>query len=146
MTTHYSDVIISAMASQITGVSIVYSTVCSGADHRKHQSSVSLAFVRGIHRWPENSPHKGPVPRKMFPIYDVIMEMAAICSVFNAARYINHNVPHQTTGVPSPNVQNFSSRFMTLGERSTLADTRMIGRALRNTVLSESKAPIKRSG
>ena len=37
--------------NQITGVSIVCSTVCSGADHRKHQSSASLAFVRGIHRW-----------------------------------------------------------------------------------------------
>ena len=41
-----SDVIISAMASQITGVSIVYSTVCSGADQRKHQSSPSRAFGR----------------------------------------------------------------------------------------------------
>ena len=47
---HYSDVIMSAVASQITGVSIVYSNVCSGADHRKHQSSASLAFVRGIRR------------------------------------------------------------------------------------------------
>ena len=49
---HYNDVIMSAMASQITGVSIVYSTVCSGVDQRKHQRSTSLAFVRGIHRWP----------------------------------------------------------------------------------------------
>ena len=39
----------------------------------KHQSSASLAFVRGIHRWPVNSPHKGPVTRKMFPFDDVIM-------------------------------------------------------------------------
>ena len=39
----------STMASQITGVSIVCSTVGSGADQRKHQSSTSLAFVRGIH-------------------------------------------------------------------------------------------------
>ena len=38
----------------------------SGADQRKHQCSVSLAFVWGIHRWPVNSPHKGPVTRKMF--------------------------------------------------------------------------------
>ena len=58
---------------QITGVSIVYSTVCSGADQRKHQSSASLAFVRGIHRRPVNSSHKGPVTRKMFPFDDVIM-------------------------------------------------------------------------
>ena len=63
---HYSDIIISTMASQITGVSIVYSIICSAADQRKHQSSASLAFVRGIHRWPVNSPHKGPVTRKFF--------------------------------------------------------------------------------
>ena len=49
----------SAMASQITDVSIVYSTVCSGADQRKHQSSASLAFVNGIKWWPVNTPHKG---------------------------------------------------------------------------------------
>ena len=51
---------------QITSLTIVYSTVYSGADHRKHQSSASLAFVRGIHRWPVNSTHKRPVTRKMF--------------------------------------------------------------------------------
>ena len=63
----------STVASQITGVSIVYSTVCSGADQRKHQSSVSLFFVRGIHRWLVNSPHKWPVTRKMLSFDDVIM-------------------------------------------------------------------------
>ena len=71
---HYSEVIMSAMASQITGVLIVCLNVCSVADRRKHQSSMSLAFVRGIHRWQVNSPHKGPVTRKMFPFDDVIME------------------------------------------------------------------------
>ena len=70
---HYNDAIMSEMASQITGVSIVCSTVCSGADQRKHQSSASLVFVRGIHRWAVNSPHKGPVTRKMFSFDDVIM-------------------------------------------------------------------------
>ena len=70
---HYSDVIKGAMASQITSLTIVYSTFYSGADQRKHQSSASLAFVRGIHRWPVNSPHKWPVTRKMFPFDDVIM-------------------------------------------------------------------------
>ena len=68
----------SAIASQITGVSIVYSTVCSGADQRKQQSSASLAFVRGIHQWPVNSPHKGPVTRKMFPFDDVIMDFEIV--------------------------------------------------------------------
>ena len=61
------------MASQITSLTIVYSSVYSGADQRKHQSSASLAFARGIHRWPVNSPHKWPVSRKMFPFDDVIM-------------------------------------------------------------------------
>ena len=61
----------SAMMSQITTLTIVYSTVY--ADQRKHQSSASLACVRGIHRWPVNSPHKAPVTRKMFPFDDVIM-------------------------------------------------------------------------
>ena len=63
---HYSDIIMSAMASQITGVSIVYATVCSGADQRKHQSSSPLAFVWAIHRWPVNFQHEGPVTRKCF--------------------------------------------------------------------------------
>ena len=70
---HCSYGIMGAMASQITSLTIVYSTVCSGEDQRKHQSSASLAFVRGIHRWPVNSPHKRPVTRKMFPFHYVIM-------------------------------------------------------------------------
>ena len=70
---NYNDVIMGGMASQITSLTIVYSTVYSGADQRKHQSSASLAFVRGIHRWSVNSPHEWPVTRKMFPFDDVIM-------------------------------------------------------------------------
>ena len=66
---HYSYVIMDTMVSQIPVVSIVCSTVCSGADQRKYQSSTSLALVRGIHRWPMDSSHKGPVTRKMFPFY-----------------------------------------------------------------------------
>ena len=58
----YSDAIMRAMASQTTGVSIVCLNLCSGAGQRKHQSSASLAFVRGIYRWPV----KGPVTRKCF--------------------------------------------------------------------------------
>ena len=69
------------MASQITSLTIVYSNVYSGSDQRKHQSSVSLAFVRGIHRWPVNSPHNGPVTRKMFPFDDVIM----LCTIFTTS-------------------------------------------------------------
>ena len=70
---HYNDVIMSAMASQTTSLTIVYSNIYLGEDQRKHQSSASLAFVRGIHRWPVNSPHKWPVTQKMFPFDDVIM-------------------------------------------------------------------------
>ena len=65
---HYTDVVMSEVASQITSLTIVYSTVYSGADQRKHQSSTSLAFVRGIHRrWPVNthSPVTGEYPAQM---------------------------------------------------------------------------------
>ena len=62
-----------SITSQITSLTIVYSIVYSNADQRKHQSSASLAFVRGIQRGPVNSPHKWPVTRKMFPFVDVIM-------------------------------------------------------------------------
>ena len=63
---HNNDVIMGTMASQITNLTIIYSTVDSARDERKHQSSALLAFVMGIHRWPVNSPHKGPVTRKIF--------------------------------------------------------------------------------
>ena len=53
---HCSGVTMTVTVSQITGVSIVHSTVCSGTGHRKHQSSASLAFVRAIHRWPVKFP------------------------------------------------------------------------------------------
>ena len=70
---HYCGVIMGAVASEITSLTIVYSTVYSDADQRKHQSSVSLAFVWGIHLGSVNSPHKWLVTRKMFPFDDVIM-------------------------------------------------------------------------
>ena len=70
---HYSDIIMGALASQITSLTIVYSTVYSGADRKKHQSSSSLAFVRGIHRWLVNSMCKWPVMWKMFQFDDIIM-------------------------------------------------------------------------
>ena len=63
---HYHDVIMGAIASQITNLTIVFLAVYPDADQRKHQSSASLAFVRGIHRGPVNSPHKWPVSGKFF--------------------------------------------------------------------------------
>ena len=67
-----------AIAPQITSLTIVYSAVYSDADQRKHQSSASLAFVRGIHRGPVNSPHKWPVTLKMFPFDDVIRGLCSL--------------------------------------------------------------------
>ena len=68
---HYNDVIMNTVSSQITSLTIVYSTVYSGADQRKHQTSSSLAFVLGI---------KVPVTRKMFPFDDVIMQsLFSVC-------------------------------------------------------------------
>ena len=72
---HFNDVIMGAIAVQITSLTTVYSTVYSGADQGKHQRSASLAFVRGVHRGPVNSPHTWPVTRKKVPFDDVIMEV-----------------------------------------------------------------------
>ena len=85
---HYNSVIMGAMASQITSLTIVYSTVYSVTDQRKYQSSALLAFGRGIHRWPVNSPHKGPVTRKISPFDGVII----IYLVFPGILYMVFNV------------------------------------------------------
>ena len=104
---HYSDVIMGTMASQLTSLTIVYSTVYSGAGQRKHQSS--LAFVRRIHRWPVNSPHKGPVTRKMLPFDDVIMFQAVndavivYCADYSSLisiSYIQQKFSQNTNGFP----------------------------------------------
>ena len=73
---HWNGVIMGAMASQIISLTIVYSTVYSDGDKKKHQNSASLAFMRGIHRRPVNSRHKWPVTRKMIPFDDVIMSVS----------------------------------------------------------------------
>ena len=67
-----------ATVSQISSLAIIYWTAYSGADERKHKSSSSLAFVRGILRGPMISPHKWPVTGEMFPFDDVIMVYAQI--------------------------------------------------------------------
>ena len=97
-TYHYIDVIVSAMASQITGDSIVCSTVCSGADQRKHQSSASLAFVRGMHQWPVNSLHTGSVTRKIFPFHDDVIKWKLFQRYWPFVRGIHRspvNYPHK---------------------------------------------------
>ena len=71
------------ISSQITNLAIVYSTVYSGADQGKHQSSSSLAFVRGSYRWPANSPHKGLVTRKMFSFDNVVMTLTKLIGIYH---------------------------------------------------------------
>ena len=73
----------SAMASQVTSLTIVCATVYSGVEQRKHPSPVSLAFVQGIHHCPVDSPHIGPVTREMFPFDDAIMNDLAWLSGSN---------------------------------------------------------------
>ena len=70
---YYNDVIMSPMASQITSLTIVYSTVYSGADQRKHQKLRATGLCEGNSPMTGEVPHKGPVTRKMFPFDDVIM-------------------------------------------------------------------------
>ena len=99
---HDRDVIVSTIASQITSLAIVYSTAYSGADQCKHQSSASLTFVRGIHRWPVNSPQKRLVMRKMFPFDKAIHHVIGL-----------HIVTTTTYGTASvgKNYQHANSRF-----------------------------------
>ena len=65
----------SVMASQVTSLMIIYSTVYSGTDEKNIKLRVTGLCVRGIHRWPVDSSHKGPVMRKMFPFDDVTMNI-----------------------------------------------------------------------
>ena len=94
-----------ATASQITSLTIVYSTVYSDADQIKHQSPASLAFVRRIHRGPANSPHKCPVKRKMFPFDDVIMA---------SQHWLNETKRHQWPVDSRTNRQNRQRKWSTL--------------------------------
>ena len=82
---HFNDIIMSAMASQITGVSTVCSTVDSGEDKKEHQI-FALGFVRGIHRSPVNSPHKG-----QFPFDDVIMWQLKVVYIFPNISMVWHS-------------------------------------------------------
>ena len=90
----YNKIIMGMMASQIISLTIVYSTVYSGADQRQHESFASLAFRRRIHRGPVNSPHKWPVTRKMFPFDDVIILLVTFDDRMRAkpsSKKINHS-------------------------------------------------------
>ena len=98
-----------SIASQITSITVVYSSVYSGADQRKHQSSASLAFMRGIHRRPVNSPHKGPVTRIMFHLmtsswprypqsyvaYEMVLNIWIITYTINYTTVNSYIVPYE---------------------------------------------------
>ena len=106
----WRDVIMSTMAPQLTGVSIVYSTICFGAHQIKHQSTASLAFMKGIHRWPVNSPHKGPVTRKLFPFDDVIMNRVPSSTDFWMLCLCRHNVLCKVSCLSACWSENISNR------------------------------------
>ena len=78
---HYSDVIMSAMASQINDVSIILTRLCRRRSKKISKLRVT-GLCEGIHRSPVNSPHKGSVTRKIFPFDDVIMtEIGMVCNM-----------------------------------------------------------------
>ena len=88
---HYSDIIMSAMASQIQFQHCSLNHLFRHRSNKTSQSSVSLAFVREIHRWPMNSPHKLPVTRKMFKFDDVIMNHVWLAQLIaGAVTYFQH--------------------------------------------------------
>ena len=100
----------STKASQITSLTIFYPVVYSGTDQWIHQSSASLAFVRGIHRWPVNSLHKGPVTQKVFTFEDVIMILTITTlhchiwcgrSSFLASMAIKERLPPKQSNIPA---------------------------------------------
>ena len=68
-----------------------------GRRSKKTSSSELLAFVRGIHRWPGNSPHKGPATRKMLPFDDVIIILLDILRIlvgcFGCSSFIYRKYP-----------------------------------------------------
>ena len=99
------------MASQITRLTIFYSTVYSGADQRNHQIPASRAFVWGIHRWPVNSPHKWPVTRKMFPFDDVIMLLFQTTSHSIYFMYIRHAHPQTYCPRLMPGITQYVTYF-----------------------------------
>ena len=92
---HYSCVIIGLMAFRITSLTIVYSNVYSDTDQSKHQSSASLTLVRGIHRWPVNFPHKGPVTRKCFHLMTSSWLWVSVDSGDTFTHFLQGKLPNQ---------------------------------------------------
>ena len=119
---HYNYVIMGAMASQITSLKSGYLTVYSGAEQRKHQSSASLVFVRGIHRRPVNSPHKGPVTRKMFP-YDGVIMLHCLSHSWHASWMLKAKKgPHDILSATLSDVASAKTCLKSLTTKNTFRD------------------------
>ena len=97
----------STVASQITSLTIAYSIVYLIANQRKHQSFALLAFVRGIHQRPVDSPHKGSVTLKMFPFDDVIMWKLKVVTW----RQLFHHRLHCRLTLSNPPVPRVTMKF-----------------------------------
>ena len=89
----------SAVTSRISNLTIVYSTIYSRSDQRKHQSSASRAFVRGSHRWLVNTPHQGPVTWKMFPFDDVIVENISLWRQLYVPNCLAYGLEYDNTSI-----------------------------------------------
>ena len=114
---HYSDVIMGAMAPQIASLTIVYWTVYSGVNQRKHQSSASLAFLRGSHRGPVNSPHKWPVYKRGI-YFHVMMSWCSSDLVMSGNRgisYLNCLLLCNLTGTSTAMLPRRLSNFRAIG-------------------------------
>ena len=129
-----------AIASQITSLTIVYSTVYTDADQRKHQSSASLAFMWGLHRGPVNSPYKWPVTRKCFHLMtssrpsEIMVEHNMIGLCYKIRAPFSVNIPVSVTDLGNPIVEikrlwNISP-FSVISNRTgkTPEDFRIIGK------------------
>ena len=90
---HYGDVIMGTIASQITSLIWLFTQPFIQTQiKKKHQSSTSLAFVRGIHRRLVNSLHKWPVTRKMFPFDDIIMDTITVVYHWHSVVSMHGNI------------------------------------------------------
>ena len=107
---HSSDVIRRDTASLMAGVTIVDSNFCWGADQREHQSSASLAFVRGIHRWPANSTHKGPVTPIFF--FHLITSSWSYNFLSEQNRYLQNNAGKTSHRVISSHDADYAQRVV----------------------------------
>ena len=116
ITSHYNDIIMGTVLSQISSLTIVYSTFDSDPDERKHQSSTSLTFVLGIHGGLMNSPHKWPLTWKMFRFDDIIMPHNGVvqCSEPSSIFFLTHQPLAYVAAISKVDVSNSLHRVVAL--------------------------------